>query len=385
MKKIHLASPHLLGNEKEYVQNALDSNWVAPLGKYVDKLEKDICDLVGCEAAVALSSGTAAIHLALIEAGVSAGDVVFCSDLTFTASANPIVYCGATPIFIDCDNETYNMSPVALEKAFELYSPKAVVVASIYGQPARLDEIEAICRQHDCIMIEDATEVLGATYNERYAGTVGKYGTFSFNGNKIITTSGGGILISNDKTSAKHALHIAMQAKLSSRYYEHCEIGFNYRLSNISAAIGVAQLEKLKEKIELKKAIYDRYDIALAQYKEYGICMLPVPDNRTSNYWLSILILGDDCSTTPEQIVDALGIENIEARHIWKPLHTQQTFKDSEFIAEHEGCSNSDYFFKHGVCLPSDTNMTAEEQQRVISIIKTVIYQNINRYYLQKS
>lgn len=381
-KRIYLASPHLIGNEREYVENALDSNWVAPLGAYVDRFEQNICNKIGCDAAVALSSGTAALHLALVNARVMDGDVVFCSDLTFIASANPICYCGGKIVFIDSESETFNMSPVALERAFEKYSPKAVIVASIYGIPAKLDELSAICKKHGVPMIEDSTESLGSTYNNKYAGTFGKYGTFSFNGNKIITSSGGGMLVSNDCYGISHAFHLATQARVKGRFYEHDEIGNNYRLSNVSAAIGVAQLEKLEEKISMKKEICDRYDKAFKEFEKYGVRMLQVPDNRTSNYWLSVLVLGDESRTRPEDIVDTLARENIEARHIWKPLHTQPVFGDSDFITEADNCKpNSDYLFTHGVCMPSDTNMTESDQDRVISIVRTCLDWNTRLYY----
>lgn len=379
MKRILLASPHLFGNERKYVEDAIESNWIAPLGAYVNRLESDIKEKVGCKAAIALSSGTAAIHLALIEAGVGKDDIVFCSDLTFAASANPIVYCGAKPVFIDCDDESFNMSPVALERAFQKHHAKAVVVASIYGQPARLDEIAAVCKKHDSVMIEDATEVLGATYKNKYAGTYGDFGTYSFNGNKIITTSGGGMLVSNNEKKISHALYLATQAKEKSRYYEHSEIGYNYRLSNISAAIGVGQLECLEEKVQIKKAIFDRYNEALKEFANYGVKMLEVPSNRTSNYWLSILVIEDISFIKPEDLVDILADESIEARHVWKPLHTQKCYGCTELVTEEEKETNpnSDYLFKHGVCLPSDENMTIEEQNRVISVIRTFVRNSI--------
>ena len=375
MKKILLASPRLLGNEVEYVLDALKSGWIAPLGEYVNRLEKGIEGVTGAKGAVAVSSGTAAIHLALLEAGVKAGDTVFCSDMTFTASANPILYCGATPVFIDSERESFNMSPVALEKAFKKYKPKAVIVASVYGVPAMLEEIADICNRYDCTMIEDSTEVLGSTYHNKPAGTWGKYGTFSFNGNKVITTSGGGMLVSNDLKSLTHALSLATQAKKKSRYYEHEELGYNYRLSNISAAIGVGQLEKLDEAIELRRDIYFRYAEALERFYDYGVRMLAVPEDRTSNFWLSILTLDDVSLIKPEEIVDVLAREDIEARHIWKPLHTQKLFSGADFIREDDKAkmSNSDYFFTHGVCLPSDVNMTEADQDRVISVMRSYI------------
>lgn len=379
MKKIYLASPKMVGNERKYVGEAFDSNWIAPLGPFVNRLEKDIASLVGSKGAVALSSGTAAIHLALLECGVGQGDYVFCSDLTFTASANPIRYCGATPVFIDSDPETCGMSPYALEAAFETYKPKAVIVASIYGVPAALDELAAICGKHGVPMIEDSTEVLGSTLNGKHAGTFGKYGTFSFNGNKVITTSGGGMLVSNDLKSISHALHLATQAKEESRYYEHSELGYNYRLSNISAAIGVAQLEKIDELIAMKAAIYDRYRKAFERYADYGVEMMHVPDGCTSNYWLSVLYLGDNSFVKPESIVNMLKNENIEARHVWKPMHTQRLWEGCDFVYVMEEPHSED-FFEHAVCLPSDVNMTEEEQSRVIALIREYIEWTLRLY-----
>lgn len=384
MKKINLAAPRMMGNELEYVKQAFATNWIAPLGAFVNQLEDDVCKRIGCGGAVALSSGTAAIHLALIEAGVKPGDIVFCSDMTFTASANPIAYCGAKPVFIDCEQITFGMSPRALQKAFEMYKPKAVVVASIYGIPAQLDELLKICQHYGVPMIEDSTEVLGSTINGKYAGTFGQFGTFSFNGNKIITTSGGGMLVSNDGKSLTHALHLATQAKEKSDFYEHRELGYNYRLSNVSAAIGVGQLEKLDELIELKQGIWNRYNRAFRRYEKYGVGMVQIPSWMTSNYWLSVLLLGDKSRTTPTDIVRSLRSKNIEARHIWKPLHTQELWKDAGFV---KTCTFqtpfSDWFFEHGVCLPSDVNMTEEEQKYVIDAVSSAIDWSIRLYYQQ--
>lgn len=380
MRKIHLASPKMVGNERKYVAEAFDSNWIAPLGPFVHRLEAGVCDYVGCKGAVALSSGTAAIHLALIECGVGAGDIVFCSDLTFTASANPIRYCGATPVFIDSEPETCGMSPEALEKAFEKYTPKVVVVASIYGVPAALDKLAEICEEHGVPMIEDSTEVLGSTLNGKFAGSFGKYGTFSFNGNKIITTSGGGMLVSNDYKSLTHALFLATQAKDDSPYYEHSELGYNYRLSNVSAAIGVAQLEKIDELIEKKADIYKTYEKAFTRYKDFGVKMMNVPEWCTSNYWLSVLYLGDGCYTKPEAIVGMLKREDIEARHAWKPMHTQKLWEGCEFVTAAEKPHSED-FFSHAVCLPSDANMTKEEQSKVIALIREHLEWGIRLYY----
>lgn len=380
MKRINLSAPRMVGNELKYVQEAFESNWIAPLGPFVNRLEEDIKKLVGIEAAVALNSGTSAIHLALIEAGVGKGDIVLCSDLTFTASANPIRYCGATPVFIDSEPETYGMSPIVLENAIKFYKPKAVVVASIYGVPAKLDEIAEICDIHSVTMIEDSTEVLGSTLNGQYAGTFGKFGTFSFNGNKIITTSGGGMLVSHDPQRIFHALYLATQAKDSAKDYSHSELGYNYRLSNVCAAIGVGQLEKIDELIEYRKNIYETYAKEFSMFFDYGVKMLPVPCNATSSYWMSVLILGDDCFVKPEQIITVLNNENIEARRVWKPMHSQELWKDCEFelVADEP---NSTYLYEHGVCLPSDPNMTVEEQARVVSIVREFIAWNIKLYY----
>lgn len=370
-KKIYLSSPHIMGKELEYVKDAFESNWVAPLGPYVNKLEESIRKFVNCKAACALSSGTAAIHLALKLLDVKEGDYVFCSSLTFSASCNPILYQNAIPVFIDSEPNTYNMSPVALKKAFDKYKPKAVIIVDLYGQPANMDELKSICAENNVPIIEDAAESLGAKYKDKYAGTFGKFGIFSFNGNKIVTTSGGGMLVSDDEEAIKKALFWATQSREKERYYEHKEIGYNYRLSNISAAIGCGQFETLEDKITLKKKIYNKYKDELININDVEI--LPIGDDRTSNYWLTCIRISENSKVKPLDILIALENENIEARPIWKPMHLQPIFKDCLFFKHNdEKNSISEDLFKYGLCLPSDTHMTDDQQEYIISIIKSL-------------
>lgn len=370
-KRINLATPRMLGNELRYVQEAFESGWITPLGPFVTRFENDVCEYVGAKSAVALSSGTAAIHLALREAGIMKNDIVFCPSMTFAASANPIVYEGATPVFIDSEKDTFNMSPVALRKAFEKYKAKAVVLVHLYGTPAHMDEIVAICKENGAALIEDATEALGATYKGKMAGTFGDYGTYSFNGNKMITTAGGGMIVSNHRESAEHARFASMQAKEPCRYYYHKEIGFNYRMSNICAAIGVGQLEKIDELLSIKKRIFDRYNASIdAKYAK----MLEYYGQRKPNYWLSVMMLDDDAPVTAEEVIDELARNNIDARHVWYPLHKQPIYEGCDFVKEVDGEeSNAEYLLRCGICLPSDTNMSEEEQDTVISVINSYI------------
>ncbi len=369
-KKIFLASPHMMGNELKYVKDAFETNWIAPLGPYVNKLEDDFKEYMGLPGACALSCGTAALHLAIKLAGVKAGDYVFCSSLTFSASANPIIYENAIPVFIDSEPGDYNMSPVALEKAFEKYTPKAVVIVSLYGTPATMDALVKICKKHKVAIIEDAAESLGATYKGRLVGTFGDYNVISFNGNKIITTSGGGMLLTKKEKDAKKALFWATQAREPARHYEHKEIGYNYRMSNISAAIGCGQFEHLDKKIKMKQDIFNRY---LEGFKDIPeITMLDTDDKRISTHWLSVLKL-QNTSILPLDIIEALEKENIESRPIWKPMHMQPVFKKYPFFNHNKkGISVSEELFNTGVCLPSDTNMTKKEQERVIEIIRNL-------------
>lgn len=369
-KKVFLASPHMSkeGYEQEYVKEAFDTNWIAPLGANVNNFEKELAEYVGVGHAAALSSGTAAIHMGLQALGVQKGDIVFCQALTFSASANPIVYKEATPVFIDSEYETWNMDPKALEKAFEKYTPKAVIVVHLYGIPAKMDEIMKICQKHNVPILEDAAESLGATINGKQTGTFGKFGAFSFNGNKIITTSGGGMLVSDDEERIAKVRFWATQSREKFRYYEHKEIGYNYRLSNISAGIGRGQLKVLDERIAEKTGIYNTYKEGFKNIKE--IQMQPYMQNSKPNFWLSAIILDKDSKVTPLQIIEALEKENIESRPIWKPMQLQPVFADRDFITLNESGSVSEDIFSRGVCLPSDTKMTREEQAKVIEIIK---------------
>ena len=369
-KRIFLASPHMSeeGYEKEYIKEAFDTNWIAPLGENVNKFEEELANYVGAKCGAALSAGTAAIHMALKALDVKEGDIVFCSSLTFSATANPIIYQNATPVFIDCDRETWNMDPEALKKAFEKYpNPKAVVIVHLYGTPAKMDEIMAICNEHNVPLVEDAAESLGATYKGKQTGTFGKYGIFSFNGNKIITTSGGGMLVSDDEERIQKVRFWATQSRDKARYYQHSEIGYNYRMSNIVAGIGRGQLKVLNDRLAKKKEIYETYKEGFKDITE--IEMKPVPVDTKPNYWLSTMLLKEESKVTPLNIMEALEKENIDSRPIWKPMHMQPVFEKYDFIKVEDKPVSEDIFAR-GVCLPSDTKMTKEEQQEVIRIIK---------------
>ncbi|WP_195218214.1 DegT/DnrJ/EryC1/StrS family aminotransferase [Turicibacter sanguinis] len=368
-KRIYLASPHMGGAEQAYVAEAFETNWVAPLGPNVNEFEKELAHRVGTSHAAALSSGTAAIHLGLKALGVSPGDVVFCSTLTFSASCNPIIYEGATPVFIDSEINSWNMSPNALRKAFEDYTPKAVVVVHLYGQSADMDEIKAICDEYGVPILEDAAESLGATYKGQASGTLGEIGIYSFNGNKIITTSGGGMMISNHQAHVEKARFWATQAREAARHYEHKELGYNNRMSNVLAGIGRGQLQVLETRIQQKKAIFKRYEEAFKEIE--GLNMMPIREYGEPNYWLSCAILDAECQIKPLDIILALEAENIESRPIWKPMHLQPIFKDYPYYMD-DNHSVSEDVFNRGLCLPSDTKMTIEEQEYVIEIIKSL-------------
>ena len=371
-KKILLASPHMSdeGYEQQFIKEAFDTNWIAPLGENVNKFEEEIANYVGVKTGAALSAGSAAIHLGLKALNVKQGDIVFCSSLTFSATCNPIIYQNATPVFIDSEYETWNMDPLALEKAFEKYpNPKAVIVVHLYGTPAKMDEIIRICKKHNVPLIEDAAESLGSIYNGQQTGTFGEYGVFSFNGNKIITTSSGGMLVSNNEDGIKKVRFWATQSKEPVRHYEHKEIGYNYRMSNICAGIGRGQLKVLDKRIEKKTEIYNKYKNELEKVKE--IKMQPIPKNTKPNHWLSVMTIDKDSKVKPLNIMETLEKENIDSRPVWKPMHLQPVFKEYDFItAKNDGTSVSEDLFNRGVCLPSDTKMTEEEQERVIDIIK---------------
>ena len=372
-KRIYLSSPTMNGREQEYIREAFEANWVAPLGPNVNEFEKELAAYVGTPHAAALTSGTAAIHLALKLAGIQRGDVVFCSSLTFSATCNPIVYEGGTPVFIDSEKESWNMDPEALRKAFIEYPEgKAVLLVHLYGTPAKLKEILAICQEHNVPLIEDAAESLGATYQGKHTGTFGSYGIYSFNGNKIITTSGGGMLVSEDKAAIEKARFWATQAREQERHYEHKEIGYNYRMSNIVAGIGRGQLTALEGFIERKKRIYYNYKEAFQNIKE--ITLNPIPEGCEPNYWLTCITLDPMSKVKPLDILLALEQENIEARPVWKPMHLQPVFEDCDFITTREdGSSVAEEIFVQGVCLPSDIKNTDEDMERIIGIVKGLL------------
>lgn len=371
MKRIYLASPHIGDEEMKYIQQAFDTNWVAPLGPNVEGFENELKEYVNAKNATALSSGTSAIHLALKVLGVKEGDVVFCSSLTFSATVNPVIYEKAIPVFIDSDYKTWNMSPKALQNAFDdavknNKLPKAVIVVNLYGQSADYDEILKICNKYNVPVIEDAAESLGTTYKDRQTGTIGEIGIFSFNGNKIITTSGGGMMVSNNEEYTKKALFLATQAREVERHYEHKEIGYNYRMSNICAGIGRGQLKVLDERISKKKYIYESYKKAFENIDD--IDMMPIYESP--NHWLSVMTIKEGSSIKPIDIMEKLEKENIESRPVWKPMHMQPVFEDYKFFSDLDEGSVSEDLFNRGVCLPSDTKMTDEDLNRVIDLVK---------------
>ena len=373
MAHIYLASPHMSeeGYEQQYVKEAFDTNWIAPLGKNVNEFEKELAAYVGAKDAAALSAGSAALHLALKAAGVKAGDIVFCQDLTFSATANPIAYEKAIPVFIDSDYETWNMSPEALERAFEKYPDvKAVMPVHLYGLPANMDRIMEICKKHGVPVIEDAAESLGTLYHGQYTGTFGDYGIFSFNGNKIITTSGGGMLVCNlPEEQAKERIakvrFWATQAREKARHYEHKEIGYNYRMSNIVAGIGRGQMKVLDQRIEQKRHIFAYYQEHLGDLE--GLSFMPLHENERANCWLSVIQLAPDCKVRPLDVMVALEQGDIESRPVWKPMHMQPVFADCDYI---DNGKVGESLFENGVCLPSDTKMTDEDLKRICTIIR---------------
>ena len=373
MAHIYLASPHMSeeGYEQQYVKEAFDTNWIAPLGKNVNEFEKELAAYVGAKDAAALSAGSAALHLALKAAGVKAGDIVFCQDLTFSATANPIAYEKAIPVFIDSDYETWNMSPEALERAFEKYPDvKAVMPVHLYGLPANMDRIMEICKKHGVPVIEDAAESLGSLYHGQATGTLGDYGIFSFNGNKIITTSGGGMLVCNlPEEQAKEWIakvrFWATQAREKARHYEHKEIGYNYRMSNIVAGIGRGQMKVLDQRIEQKRHIFAYYQEHLGDLE--GLSFMPLHENERANCWLSVIQLAPDCKVRPLDMIVALEKEDIETRPVWKPMHMQPVFADCDYI---DNGKVGESLFENGVCLPSDTKMTDEDLKRICTIIR---------------
>lgn len=388
-KRIYLSPPHMSGREMKYVEDAFASNWIAPLGPHVNGFEAELADCLGVRGAAALTSGTAAMHLALLLEGVGEGDTVFCSALTFAATANPILYLDAEPVFIDAEPDTWNMSPAALQRALEDAElegrlPKAVIVVNLYGQSADMDPILALCDQYGVILIEDAAESLGAIYKGKASGSFGKYGILSFNGNKIITTSGGGALVSDDLEALKRARYLASQARVPAKHYEHTEVGYNYRMSNILAGVGRAQLEVLEERVKTRREIFERYREALGELD--GFSFMPEARFGISTRWLTTLTVDPDLSgVSRDQVIDTLEAENIEARPVWKPMQLQPLYQGCKFYPHPEddqargtfyltsGGSVSEQLFEQGLCLPSGSSLTEDKQQRVIEAIKVLL------------
>ena len=399
-EKIWLSSPTMHGDELKYMTEAFETNWMSTIGKNIDEVEKMICEKVGCKYAIALSAGTAAMHLAVKLAGVKHGDRVFCSDMTFDATVNPVVYEGGIPIFIDTEYDTWNMDPVALEKAFELYPDvKVVVVVHLYGTPGKIDEIKAICDKHGAVIIEDAAESLGATYKGKHTGTFGDYSCISFNGNKIITGSSGGMLLTDSKEAADKVRKWSTQSRENAPWYQHEELGYNYRMSNVIAGVVRGQIPYLEEHIAQKKAIYMRYKEA---FKDLPVKMNPYDEkNSEPNFWLSCMIIDDDAmckqvrserdycyvsesgKTCPHEILDELAKINAEGRPIWKPMHMQPIYRMNGFVTKDgNGRARTNAYiagkandagmdiFSRGLCLPSDNKMTPEQQDRIIEVIK---------------
>jgi len=373
-ERIYLSPPHMGGEELKFVHEAFESNWIAPLGPQVSAFEREVASYVGTKGALAVNSGTAAIHLGLRLLGVGSGDKVFCSTLTFIGSVNPILYLNAEPVFIDSEPESWNMSPNALKRAFEDVAqnydlPKAVIVVNIYGQSTDMDPILDICDEYGVPVLEDAAESLGAFYKGEPSGTFGKYGIFSFNGNKIITTSGGGMLVSNDTEGLEKARFWATQARDPAIYYQHSEMGYNYRMSNILAAIGRGQLRVLDDRVKRRREIFDTYKSELGSIP--GVGFMPEAGFGKSNRWLTVMTLDPEMiKKSPFELVDYLEEQNIETRPVWKPMHLQPLFEGKKYYTHEENRSISDMLFKTGICLPSGTAMSQGDLERVIDAIR---------------
>ncbi|WP_279014347.1 DegT/DnrJ/EryC1/StrS family aminotransferase [Thomasclavelia cocleata] len=397
--KVWLSSPTMHGDELKYITEAYETNWMSTVGKNIDEVESSICNKVGCKHAVALSAGTAALHMAVKLAGVKSGDYVFCSDMTFGATVNPVVYEGGIPVFIDSEYESWNMDPAALEKAFEIYPDvKVVVIVHLYGTPCKIDEIKAVCDKHNAVIIEDAAESLGAAYKGKQTGGFGNYNAVSFNGNKIITGSSGGMLLTDDLEAANKVRKWSTQARENAPWYQHEEVGYNYRMSNVIAGVVRGQIPYLEEHIAQKKAIYHRYQEG---FKDLPVKMNPILDDCEPNYWLSCMIIDKEAmckqvrgekevlyisetdKSCPTEILETLAKYNVEGRPIWKPMHMQPIYRMNPFITrdgngrartnayiEGESLDIGADIYERGLCLPSDSKMTEEQQDIIIEIIK---------------
>ena len=374
-EKVWLSSPTMHGEELNYIEEAYRTNWMSTVGENINQVEKQIAEKVGMKYAVALSCGTAALHMAVKLAGVKRGDKVFCSDMTFAATVNPVVYEGGIPVFIDTEYDTWNMDPEALKRAFELYpETKVIVIAHLYGVPCKLDEIREIADEHGAIIIEDAAESLGATYKGKQTGVLGDINCISFNGNKIITGSSGGMLLTNDEEAANKVRKWSTQSRENALWYQHEELGYNYRMSNVIAGVVRGQIPHLEEHIAQKKDIYERYQEG---FKDLPVQMNPYDiENSAPNYWLSCILLEKHAldKTNPIEILEKLAEYNAEGRPIWKPMHMQPIYKENPFVTRKENEGVLDVgkdIFERGLCLPSDNKMTAEQQDIIIEIVKS--------------
>lgn len=373
MGRIYLSPPHLSGLEEAFLKEALDSGWIAPLGPQVEAFEKEFAEVVGAPYALALSSGTAAIHLALLAAGVEPGDEVVVSTLTFAASAFPVLYIGARPIFVDSERRSWNMDPHLLAEFLERRAkvgrlPKAVILVHLYGQSADIDPIQELCEAYGVALIEDAAEALGSTYKGRSPGTLGVAGIYSFNGNKIITTSGGGMLVSSDAELIAHARKLATQAREPVPWYEHAEVGYNYRLSNLLAAVGRAQLRTLEDRVQARRRIFERYVAGLSDLP--GLTFQPEAPWGRHTRWLTVITLDPEAfGRTPEEVRRALEEQGIETRPVWKPMHLQPVFREAETV----GGEVAEELFARGLCLPSGSSLSLEDQDRVIEAIRALV------------
>ena len=399
-KKVWLSSPTMHGPELEYVKEAYETNWMSTVGANINEVERIVCEKLGCNYAVALSAGTAALHLAVKLAGIKPGEKVFCSDMTFSATVNPVVYEGGVPVFIDTEYDTWNMDPAALEKAFELYPEvRVVVMAHLYGTPAKIEELKAVCDRHHAMIIEDAAESMGATYKGVQTGTFGNYNAISFNGNKIITGSAGGMLLTDEKESAEKVRKWSTQSRENAPWYQHEEIGYNYRMSNVIAGVVRGQLPYLEEHIAQKKAIYERYKEG---FKDLPVSMNPYDEaNSEPNFWLSCMVIDKDAmcrqvrgekealyisekgKSCPTELLEAIAGVNAEGRPIWKPMHMQPIYRMNPFVTKdgngrartnayiEGGCVDVGMdIFERGLCLPSDNKMSKEQQDVIIEVVK---------------